>query len=380
MFMVALPNTRSGPLSHVRVLEFEGLGPTPFAGMLLADLGADVIRIDRPTPSAPLGLGGDADLFGRGKRSLVLNLKEDAGVDVAKRLLGDVDVLIEGHRPGVMERLGLGPAEALQTNPRLVYGRVTGYGQDGPLSQRAGHDANYLCLAGALGLLGTSERSLLPHNLVADFGGGGMLLVVGVLAALAQAAQTGRGQVVDAAMVDGVALLSTMLFTLRNLGLLREEREANVFDGAAPFYSVYPTKDGGQYALAAVEPQFLARFLEVAGVDGATFGSVLDPSRWAAQKQKIAAAFAMRTRAEWDVLLDGLDVCATPVLSLTEAQAHPHNVARGTFVTAHGSMQPAPAPRFSVTPASIQRPAPVRGADTDAILAELAASRSAVQR
>ena len=369
--MVALPNARSGPLSHVRVLEFEGLGPTPFAGMLLADLGADVIRIDRPTPSAPLGLGGEADLFGRGKRSLVLNLKDAVDVDVARRLLHGVDVAIEGHRPGVMERLGLGPVEALSANPRLVYGRVTGYGQEGPLAQRAGHDANYLCVAGALGLLGTAERSILPHNLLADFGGGGMLLVVGVLAALAQAAQTGRGQVVDAAMVDGVALLSTMLFTLRNLGFLRERREANVFDGAAPFYSVYPTKDGGQYALAAVEPQFFTRFLDVAGVDRAAFGSVLDPGRWAAQKQMVAAAFLTRTRAEWDALLDGLDVCATPVLSLTEAQQHPHNVARGTFVTTNGSVQPAPAPRFSVTPATIQRPAPLRGADTATILAEL---------
>ncbi len=374
---MASQKPRSGPLSHVRVLEFEGIGPTPFAGMLLADLGADVIRIDRPTPSAPLGLGGEADLFGRGKRSLVVNLKDAAGVALAKRLLADVDVAIEGHRPGVMERLGLGPDAALQANPRLVYGRVTGYGQDGPLAQRAGHDANYLCLAGALGLLGTAERSLLPHNLVADFGGGGMLLVVGVLAALAGASHTGKGQVVDAAMVDGVALLSTMLFSLRNLGLLREQREANVFDGAAPFYSVYPTQDGGQYALAAVEPQFFTRFLEVAGVDQAGFGSVMDPSRWAAQKQTLAAVFAARTRAEWDSLLEGLDVCATPVLSLGEAEVHPHNVARSTFVTVHGSVQPAPAPRFSATPASIRCAAPARGADTDAIVAELATREAA---
>ncbi len=371
--MVDTQKPRSGPLAHVRVVELEGLGPTPFAGMLLADFGADVVRIDRPNPSAPLGLGGEADLFGRGKRSIVLDLKVPADLDVARRLALRADVVIEGHRPGVMERLGLGPESLLSVQPRLVYGRVTGYGQDGPLAQRAGHDANYLCLAGALGLIGTAERSVLPHNLLADFGGGGMLLVVGVLAALAQVAQTGRGQVVDAAMVDGVALLSTMLLTMRKLGFLREEREANVFDGAAPFYAVYPTKDGGQYALAAVEPPFFATFLEAAGIDTSTFGSVLDPSRWAAQKAHLAATFLTRTRAEWDAALVGLDVCATPVLSLSEAIAHPHNVARATFVHAHGSVQPAPAPRFSHTPAAILSTAPVRGADTAAILAELGA-------
>lgn len=369
--MVETLQARSGPLAHVRVVELEGLGPTPFAGMLLADLGADVVRIDRPIPSAPLGLGGESDLFGRGKRSIVLDLKTPADAQVARRLFARADVVIEGHRPGVMERLGLGPEPSLASNPRLVYGRVTGYGQDGPLAQRAGHDANYLCLAGILDLIGTAERSVLPHNLVADFGGGGMLLVVGVLAALAQAQHTGRGQVVDAAMVDGVALLSTMLLTLRNLGLLREEREANVFDGAAPFYAVYPTKDGGQYALAAVEPQFLATFLAVVGIDAAVFGSALDPSRWAAQKALIAATFQTRTRAQWDAAFEGLDVCATPVLSLSEAFLHPHNVARGTFVRASGSVQSAPAPRFSYTPSLLPTPAPVRGADTAAVRAEL---------
>lgn len=364
-------SSRSGPLRHLQVLELEGLGPTPFAGMVLADLGADVVRIDRPVPSAPLGLGGESDLFGRGKRSIVLDLKEPAGIAVAKRLMSRADVVIEGHRPGVMERLGLGPDAALRANPRLVYGRVTGYGQGGPLAQRAGHDANYLSLAGTLDMLGIAERSVLPHNLIADFGGGGMLLVVGVLAALASVAREGRGQVVDAAMVDGVALLSTMLFTLKNLGFLREGRETNVFDGAAPFYAIYATKDGGQYALAAVEPQFYATFLQLAGVDPATFGSMLDPSRWPAQRIQLQAVFAERTRAEWDALLSGVDTCASPVLSLHEATSHPHNVARGTYVDRAGTMQPAPAPRFSVTPATLGRAAPARGADTAAILAEL---------
>lgn len=370
--MVDPKDSRSGPLQQLRVVELEGIGPTPFAGMLLADLGADVVRIDRPVPSAPLGLGGAADLFGRGKRSIVLDLKDPAGIVVAKRLLRDADVLIEGHRPGVMERLGLGPEQALRDNPRLVYGRVTGYGQDGPLSQRAGHDANYLCLAGVLGLLGVKERSVLPHNLLADFGGGGMLLVMGLLAALASVAREGRGQVVDASMVDGVALLSTMLLSLNNMGLLRDQREANVFDGAAPFYSVYTTKDGGQYALAAVEPQFFATFLEVAGVDAASFGSVMDPARWNEQRSILAAVFAGRTRSEWDALLAGLDVCATPVLSMKEAIVHPHNVARGTFLDVNGAVQPAPAPRFSHTPTTLHRAAPARGADAAAILAELA--------
>ena len=357
---------KTGPLAGVRVLEFEGVGPTPFAGMVLADLGADVIRIDRPVPSAPLGLGGAGDLFGRGKRSIVLDLKRD--VATAHKLVQTTRILLEGHRPGVMERLGLGPGDVMPANPTLVYARMTGYGQEGPLAARAGHDANYLALTGALGLIGTAERSTLPHNLLADFGGGGMLLVIGVLAAL----HAGQGQVVDASMCDGVALLSTMLFTLRNLGFFREGREVNVFDGAAPFYSVYSTRDGGQYALAAVEPQFFAKFLHIAGIHEG-FGAVLDPALWPAQKAKVAAAFASKTRDEWDALLAGVDACATPVLSLAEAAAHPHHVARGTY--ANG--QPAPAPRFSVTPAAVSHPAPARGADGEAILRELRSAYAA---
>lgn len=368
--------SRSGPLSHLTVIELEGVGPTPFAGMVLADLGARVIRVDRPAPSAPLGFGGEADLFGRGKQSIVLDLKSAVDRTTVLALVRRADVLLEGHRPGVMERLELGPEHALRENPRLIYARITGYGQDGPLAACAGHDANYLALAGVLDWIGIRERSVLPHNLLADFAGGGMLAVTGVLAALAAVARDGRGQVIDVAMVDGVALLSTMLMTLRHMGLWREGREQNLFDGAAPFYSVYATKDGGQYVLAAVEPQFFSEFLRIAGIDAASFGSMLDPGQWPAQRARLAEVFAARTRAEWDALLAGTDTCATPILPFDEAVRHPHNVARGTFVERGGIAQPAPAPRFSRTPASIGAAVPARGADTAAILAELASSNA----
>lgn len=362
-------STRSGPLTHLRVLEIESIGPGPFAGMLLADLGADVIRVDRPM-GAPLGLGDAGDLFGRGKRSITLDLKNTEDQRIARRLARGVDVLIEGLRPGVMERLGLGPEVLRADNLRLVYARVTGYGQDGPLAERAGHDANYLALSGALGMIGTAERSVLPHNLLADFGGGGMLLVVGVLAALAHVARTGEGQVVDASMVDGVALLSTMTYTLKHLGLFHDGRGGNLFDGTAPFYSIYTTRCGGQYVLGAVEPQFLSAFLQAASIDVAAFGNPMDPSQWPAQRAMLAEVFTQKSRAEWDALLAGKDTCASPVLSFAEAEAHPHNRARQTYVEVAGKIQPNTAPRFSATPGRVGE-APARGANREEILAEL---------
>ncbi|GAA4213829.1 CaiB/BaiF CoA transferase family protein [Actinocatenispora rupis] len=361
----------AGPLDGIRVVELAGIGPAPFATMLLADLGADVVRVDRPGGrSTPVDAGHR--ILGRGRRSLAVDLKHPDGVAVVLRLVGTADALVEGYRPGVAERLGVGPEPCLAANPRLVYARMTGWGQDGPLAQRAGHDIDYIALAGALSLVGRrGEAPTVPLNLIGDFGGGGMLMAVGVLAALLGARTTGRGQVVDAAMVDGTATLLSMLLGLRAAGMWGE-RGGNLLDGGAPFYDAYRCADGGYVAVGALEDPFYRELLAGLGLaDDATLPPRDDPAQWPALRERLAAAFATRTRDEWADRFAGTDACVAPVLDPDEAADHPHLAARGTYRRDGGLLQPAPAPRFSVTPPSVPEPAPAIGAHTTALLAEL---------
>ena len=346
----------SGPLQGVRIVEIASIGPGPFAAMLLADLGADVIRIDRLAGGgAPLG-EGDWNLMHRGRPSVAVDLKHDDGRALVLDLCASADALLEGFRPGVMERLGLGPDEVLGRNPRLIYGRMTGYGQDGPMAGVAGHDINYLSVAGALGAFRRAgERPLFPLNLVADFGGGGMLLALGVVSAILEARSSGQGQVVDAAMVDGTAVLTTMFHAMRGAGLWSDEPGTNVLDSGAHFYEVYETADGGHVAVGALEPQFYAELLQRLELDPVQFPQ-WERERWPEFKQRFAEVFATRSRDEWAARLEPAEACATAVLALHEAPRHPHNVARGTFVEVDGQVQPAPAPRFSRTPGAIRRP------------------------
>ncbi|MGY1810054.1 CaiB/BaiF CoA transferase family protein [Blastococcus sp. SYSU D00669] len=356
----------SGPLAGLRVVEFTGLAPGPFACMVLADLGADVVRIDRPgRASTP-----DAEVLLRGRRhTLAADLKDPATVEAVLALLDRADVLVEGFRPGVVERLGLGPDVVLARNPRLVYGRITGWGQDGPLARAAGHDIDYIALAGALHPIGERGGAPLPPaNLLGDFGGGGLLMAFGVLAALVERAASGRGQVVDAAMVDGAALLTTYLHGMAARGLWTTERGANLLDGGAPFYGTYETSDGGYMAVGAIEPQFYAELLERLGLSAGDLPGQDDREQWDALRARLAKAFRGRTRDEWTAVFDGTDACVTPVLALDEAREHPHNRARGAFVEVGGIAQPAPAPRFARTPAPTPA-APSSGTDP-AVLGE----------
>ncbi len=369
----------AGPLAGVRVVEFAGIGPVQFAGMMLADMGADVIRIDR-TDAEPL-LGLRYDILDRGRRSISLNLKEARGLEVAQRLLARADIMIEGFRPGVMERLGLDPESVLQRNPRLVYGRITGWGQTGPLAGRAGHDINYIAVTGALHAIGGRHGPpSIPLNLVGDFGGGGMLLLVGVLSALHQAKVSGRGQVVDAAMTDGVATLLAMIYSLKADGRWRCARESNLLDGGAPFYSTYVCADGGSVAVGPLEHRFFQKLLTALDIDPERYRDPRDESTWPSLRAEIAAAFKRRTRSEWCALLEGCDVCVAPVLDLEEAPRHPHSVARQTYVEVDGIAQPAPAPRFSGTPSRVGKSPPARGADTRTILKELGYTHSEIAR
>jgi alpha-methylacyl-CoA racemase len=361
----------SGPLAGIRVVELVGLAPAPFATTMLADLGADVIRIDRAKTGFDV-LSFPDDPLSRGRRWIGVDTKSDAGRDVVLRLIDNADVLIEGYRPGVTERLGIGPDVCLERNPGLVYGRVTGWGQDGPLAQVAGHDINYIGISGALEPIGRAgERPVPPLNLVADFGGGGMLLALGVLAALVERASSGRGQVVDASMVDGSALLTAGLHGLRNLGLWNQPRGRNMLDGGAPFYDTYETADGKYVAVGAIEQRFWDALVEVVGLDPAEMAARANPKEWGEVRAKLAAALKTRTRDEWAALAEGTDACLTPVLDPTEAASHPHNVARGTFVELDGKLQPAPAPRFDRTPPATPEPPHEPRADTTAVLTEL---------
>jgi len=359
----------SGPLAGVRVVELAGIGPAPFAAMLLADLGADVIRVDRPgEPSLPIPLPPQADLLRRGRPSVSLDLKHPDGLATALALVERADVLVEGYRPGVAERLGLGPDDCLARNPRLVYGRMTGWGQDGPLAQSAGHDIGYVAVTGALHAIGRAGGPpQVPVNLVGDFGGGALYLVVGVLAALLEARTSGRGQVVDAAIVDGTAHLSSLVLGLHAAGLWSDRRGTNLLDTGAPFYDVYETSDGGWLAVGPLEPAFYAELLRLLDLTD-TAPDRLDPSRWPALRSLLADTFRTRTRDEWTALLEGTDACVAPVLSYAEAPSHPHLAARGTYVEHHGVVQPAPAPRFSRTATVLGTPPSAPGADTRAAL------------
>jgi alpha-methylacyl-CoA racemase len=365
----------SGPLRGVRVVEIASIGPGPFAAMLLADLGADVIRIDRTQGGNPLAEGA-WNFMHRGRRSAALDLKTPDGRETVLRLCEKADALLEGFRPGVMERLGLGPEPALARNPRLVYGRVTGYGQDGPMASVAGHDINYLSIAGVLGAIQRSgEKPMFPLNLAADFGGGGMLLALGVVSALLEARSSGHGQVVDAAMVDGSALLTTMFHAMRAAGLWSDTPGTNLLDSGAHFYEVYETADGGHVAVGALEPQFYAELLRLLELDPDAFPQ-WDQARWPEFKARFAEVFKQRSRAEWAERLERREACATAVLRLAEAPRHPHNVARSTFIEVDGRVQPAPAPRFSRTPAELSIPPRDPGADTDAVLADWGVTRA----
>jgi alpha-methylacyl-CoA racemase len=361
----------SGPLAGVRVLELAGIGPGPFAAMLLADLGADVVRVDRPEQGALAAGDPSRDLLNRGKRSVVVDLKHPDGAKVVLGLADQAAIVIEGWRPGVAERLGIGPEAALERNPSLVYGRMTGWGQQGPLARAAGHDIGYIAVAGALHPIGRSGGPpQIPLNLVGDFGGGALYLVVGCLAALHVAWTTGRGQVVDAAIVDGTAHLTTMFAGLLAGGAWQPERGRNLLDGGAPFYDVYETADGGHMAVGALEPQFYAELLRLLGLAEADLPAQHDVAGWPVLRARFAEVFAERTRDEWTKVFEGTDACVAPVLSLTEAQRHPHLVARATFEEHFGVRQPAVAPRLSRTPGAVGGSPPVPGADTEAVLTE----------
>lgn len=352
-----------GPLAGLRVLEFEAIGPGPFAGMMLADMGADVLLVDRPA-SAQLGLGLDRrhDVMLRGRRSLTLDLKTAQGAEAALRLSERADAVIEGFRPGVMERLGLGPETMHARNPRLVYGRMTGWGQSGPLAARAGHDIDYIALSGALHAIGRAGSPPVPPlNLVGDFGGGGMLLAFGIACGVIEARSSGRGQVVDAAMVDGASLLTTMFAGLMASGQWSEARGDNVLDSGAPWYDTYETRDGRFVAVGAIEPKFYAELLERLGLDAAALPAQDDRSGWPALRARFDATFRERTRDEWCAVFDGSDACFAPVLTFTEAREHPHYAARSGSVELAGTVQPAPAPRFDRTPGRALRPPPERG-------------------
>jgi alpha-methylacyl-CoA racemase len=363
----------TGPLGGVRVVEMAGIGPAPFATMVLADLGADVIRVDRPATGDPVP-DPRLDVVNRGKRSIVADLKSEEGHELALRLAAGADVFVEGFRPGVMERLGLGPDDCAAVNPRLVYGRMTGWGQDGPLAPRAGHDIDYIALTGALWAIGRAgEPPVPPLNLVGDYGGGAMFLVVGVLAALLERTRSGRGQVVDAAMVDGTAVLTTLFAAMRATGEWTDRRGANRIDGGAPYYAVYGCADGGFLAVGAIEQRFYRELVERTGFRAGRDHRFRQPQpeEWEEHRTEWAALFRTRARDEWAALLGGTDACAQPVLDWAEAPRHPHLAARETFTTLDGIVQPAPAPRFSRTPARVGRRPPRPGDHTGEILAEL---------
>jgi alpha-methylacyl-CoA racemase len=353
-----------GPLTGIRILELEAIGPAPFCGMMLADMGADVLLVDRPSdPGLGLGRKRAADVMYRGRRSVTLDLKARDGVAAATILAQRADALIEGFRPGVMERLGLGPDVLLAANPKLVYGRMTGWGQDGPLAPRAGHDIDYIALSGVLNAIGRAGGAPVPPlNLVGDFGGGGMVLAFGIACGLLEAQRTGKGQVVDAAMVEGASTLAAMFAGMLHEGSWTEARGANALDSGAPWYDTYETSDGKFVAVGAIEAKFYAELLERLGLAGEQLPAQHDRAGWPELRRRFTAAFRAKTRDEWGRVFDGSDACVAPVLSFSEARTHPHNAARGSHVAVGGVAQPAPAPRFSRTPGAVSRPPPERGA------------------
>ena len=356
-----------GPLSGVKVLEFAGIGPGPFCAMLLSDMGADVIRIDRKGAQG----GSKFDVTARGRKSIALDLKKPDAIETVLKLVEKADILQEGFRPGVMERLGLGPDVVLKRNPKIVYGRMTGWGQEGPLAHAAGHDINYISLTGALHAIGPKEgKPVPPLNLVGDFGGGALYLAMGMLAALLSARETGKGQVVDTAMTDGATSLMSMFFGFMASGMWEDDRYRNMLDGGAHFYDTYECSDGKFISIGSIEPQFYALLREKAGLDDAAYDAQMDKSKWPELKDKIAAVFKTKSRDEWCGIMEGTDICFAPVLSIGEAKDHPHNKARETIVEIDGVVQPNVAPRFFGTPSEIQGPPPSAGGDTDAVLGE----------
>jgi alpha-methylacyl-CoA racemase len=371
-----------GPLTGLRVLEFEAIGPVPFCGMMLSDMGADVLLVDRP---ADPGLGVErerrSNFMLRGRRSVTLDLKSRDGVAAALSLADKADAIVEGFRPGVMERLGLGPDILLARNPKLVYGRMTGWGQEGPLALRAGHDIDYIALSGALNAIGRAGQAPVPPlNLVGDFGGGGMLLAFGVVCALLEARRSGKGQVVDAAMIDGASLLTTMFWGMQAAGRWTDTRGTNILDSGAPWYDVYEAKDGEFVAVGAIEPKFYAELLERLGLAKEALPAQDDRAGWPTLRERFAAMFRMRTRDEWCAVFDGSDACFAPVLDFAEAAVHPHAIARGAHTKAGTAMQPTPAPRFSRTPGAIRAAPPERGAHGRSALGDWGFSRDEIAR
>jgi alpha-methylacyl-CoA racemase len=356
-----------GPLAGVKVVEFAGIGPGPFCAMLLSDMGAQVVRIDRKG-----GRGANKfDITSRGRRSLALDLKKPEAVEVALKLIAQADALLEGFRPGVMEKLGLGPDVALKRNQRLVYGRMTGWGQTGPLAQAAGHDINYIALTGALHAIGRKGATPVPPlNLVGDFGGGALYLAFGMACALFEARGSGKGQVVDCAMTEGAASLMSMFYGFKAMGMWQDEKGVNLLDGGAHFYDTYETADGKWVSIGSIEPQFYALLLEKASLTDPEFQAQMDRSKWPSLKEKTARVMKTKTREQWDQLMEGTDVCYAPVLSLAEAPNHPHNKARGSFVEVDGVVQPGPAPKFSRTKVEVQGPAPTCGQHNDQVLSD----------
>lgn len=360
----------AGPLAGLKIVEMAGIGPAPFCAMMFADMGAEVIRIDRPGGASPVAPDDVRfDVTARGRRSLAVDLKKTGGADTVLRLIDQADAVIEGFRPGVMERLGLGPEVCLARNPKLVYGRMTGWGQHGPLAHAAGHDINYIALSGALHAIGRpGEPPVVPLNYIGDFGGGAMLLAFGVLCALLEARRNGRGQVVDAAMTDGAALLSAMMYGFRADGSLSNRRGENLLDGGAHFYNTYACADDKYVAIGAIEPQFYALLLQLCGISDPAFDAQRDPAGWPLLKERFAGIFRTKTQAEWCALLEGTDVCFAPVLDWDEAPQHPHNRARDTFIEVAGVVQPAPAPRFSRTRPDMPAAPQASGAQGEAVL------------
>ena len=370
-----------GPLKGIRILEIAGIGPGPFAGMMLSDMGADVVRVDR----ADRVKGGDPDnppkdVLARGRRSVAVDLKNPDGIELVLQMVEQSDVVIEGFRPGVMERLGLGPDTCLERNPRIVFGRMTGWGQEEPMAQAAGHDINYIALTGALDAIGRKgEAPVPPLNLVGDFGGGGMLLAYGIVCALVERGVSNRGQVVDAAMVDGASTLMAMMYAMKAMGVWNSERGSNMLDTGAHFYDAYETSDGKYISIGSIEPQFYALLLERSGFgEGEELPRAMDQSQWPVLKEKMVAMFKTRTRAEWCEIMEGTDICFAPVLSMDEAPDHPHMRHRETFVEVAGVTQPAPAPRFSRTEPELTRPPSFEGQHTEEVLQSFGLSRDQI--
>ncbi|WP_340645282.1 CaiB/BaiF CoA-transferase family protein [Phenylobacterium sp.] len=355
---------RQGPLTGLKIIEFAGIGPGPFCGMLLSDLGADVVRIDRKGQ----GRGSPADVTARGRRSVGLDLKNPQSIETCLKLLESADAVFEGFRPGVMERLGLGPEVVLKRNPKIVYGRMTGWGQTGPYANAAGHDMNYIAITGALHAIGTKDKPIPPLNLVGDFGGGALYLAFGLMAGIISARETGKGQVIDAAMSDGAASLMAMFYGFKASGMWTHDRRANMLDGGAHFYDTYQCSDGKWISIGSIEPQFYALLLEKTGITDPAFAGQMNRGEWDNLRAKLAEVIARKSQDEWTAIMGGTDVCFAPILDLDEAPKHAHNVARQTFVEVAGVTQPAPAPRFSATPGAIQGPPPAIGAhDTEAL-------------